>query len=65
VNLFVNLFMIGWKHPFFIRPSGVGSLRYFSSKVDEEMPSVDFISSYNSDGQTELNKIEHLLGLSS
>jgi hypothetical protein len=65
VSLFVSLDMIGWKHPLFILPSGVGSPRYFSSKVDVEIPRITLISDWVAVGQVVLKRIEHLLGLRS
>jgi hypothetical protein len=57
--------MIGWKQLLFILPSGVGRPRYFSSKVEVAIPRMALITDWFADGQAELNKIEHLLGLKS
>jgi hypothetical protein len=57
--------MIVWKQLLFILPSGVGRQRYFSSKVEVEIPRMALITDWFADRQAKLNKIEHLLGLKS
>jgi hypothetical protein len=57
--------MIGWKYSPFMRPSGVGSPRYFSSNVELETPKVALMSFWTAVGQTEVNRREHFELLSS